>query len=246
MARNRELLKKTAYDLICNAEKLHGHITGIIESLSQSGEDPDGQMRQTKTILSILAKFLQSQTERAKTSIAHHLCDIAAAQVRLDRDPDEEWPRLRMDQAEAFIAFNAAALRSQIRTVKESITEVAAEYAGINTNAISLLGITELESQVQTLDESASAIAENYLEQFEIAEASSNTIGKLTCLLFEVTQFPLYYRRIGWLGYIENIRSELDSAIVKVHCFQTSAEDDQVLLEKIANIRRRLAEEPPQ
>ena len=253
MIRNRETLQKTADDLISTAENLYRQITETIASLSKSGKAPYGQVRQTKSSLSCFAEFLQSQTERAKKSIAHWLCDIAAAQERFDRDPDpdlaEGWLHLRVDQAEAFIAFNAAALRSQIQTVKEGIAEIAAGYADINTDAISL----PLKSQVQTLNESASALNESasvivkaYLEQFEMAAASSITIGELTCLLFEAAQSPLSYREFGGFGYIGRIRSELESVIINVHCCQTSAEEDQVLLENIANVRRRLTEDPPQ
>ena len=253
MTRNREILQKTADDLISTAENLHRQITKTIASLPQSDEAPYGQVRQTKTILSCLAKFLQSQAERAKKGIAHQRCDIAAAQECFNRDPEpdltEGWLHLRVDQAEAFIAFNAAALRSQIQTVKEDIAEIAAGYADINTDAISL----PLKSQVQTLNKGASALNEKasvivkaYLEQFEMAAASSITIGELTCLLFEAVQSPLSYREICWLGYIERIRSELESVIINVHCCQTSAEADQVLLENIANVRRRLTEDPPQ
>ena len=253
MTRNRETLQKTADNLISTAEKLHRQITETIASLSQSSEDPYGQVRQTKTTLSCLAQFLQSQAEHAKKGIAHRRCDIATAQECFDRDPEpdlaEGWLRLRVDQAEAFIAFDAAALRSQIQTVKESIAEIAAGYADINMNAISF----PLKSQVQTLNEHTSALNENasvivksYLEQFEMAAANSITIGELTCLLFEAVQSPLSYREIGWLGYIGRIRSELESVIINVHTCQTSAEDDQVLLENIANVRRRLTEDPPQ
>ncbi|MCY4570169.1 MAG: hypothetical protein OXD49_17925 [Candidatus Poribacteria bacterium] len=260
MTRNREILQKTADNLISTAENLHQQITKTIASLSQSDEDPYGQVRQTKTILSCLAKFLQSQAERAKKGIAHRRCDIVAAQECFNRDPEpdlaEGWLHLRVDQAEAFIAFNAAALRSQIQTVKEDIAEIAAGYADINTDTISL----PLKSQVQTLNEKASALNEKasalneeasvivkaYLEQFEMAAASSITIGELTCLLFEAAQSPLSYREICWLGYIGHIISELESVIINVHCCQTSAEDDQVLLENIANVRRRLTEDPPQ
>ena len=251
MTRNRKILQKTADDLISTAENLHREVTKTIASLSQSRADPYG--RQTKSSLSRLAKFLQSQVEREKKSIAHWLCDIAAAQERFDRDPDpdlaEGWLHLRVDQAEAFIAFNAAALRSQMQTVKEDIAEITAGYADINTDVISL----PLKSQVQTLNENASALNENasvivkaHLEQFEMTEASSITIGELTCLLFEVAQSPLSYREIGWLGYIGGIREKLESVIINVHCHQTSAEDDQVLLKNIANIRRRLTEDPSQ
>ena len=253
MTRNREILQKTADDLIFTAENLHQQMTETIVSLSQSDEDPYGQVRQTKSSLSCFAEFLQSQTERAKKSIAHWLCDIAAAQERFDRDPDpdlaEGWLHLRVDQAEAFIAFNAAELRSQIQTVKEGTAEIAAAYADINTDAIGL----PLKSQVQTLNENASALNESasvivkaYLEQFEIAAARSITIGEFTCLLFEAVQSPLSYRETGWLGYIRGIREELESVIINAHCCRTSTEDDQVLLKNIAEVRSRLTEDPPQ
>lgn len=253
MTRNREILQKTADDLISTAESLHQQITGTIASLSQSGEDRYGQVREARTTLSCLAKFLRSQGERAKKSIANHRCDIAAAQERFDRDPDPDlaggWLHLRVDQAEAFIAFNAAALRSQIQTVKADITQIAAGYGDIDTGAISF----PLKSQIQALNARASALNEGafvivkaYLEQFKMAASRSITIGELTCLLFEATQSPFCYRKTGWLEYIEPIRSKLESVIINVHCCRTSAEDDQVLLKNIADVRRRLTEDPPQ
>lgn len=253
MTPNREILQKTADDLISTAENLHQQITETIASLSQSGEDRYGQVREASTTLSCLAEFLQDQTGRAKKSIADHRCDIAAAQERFGRDADPDlaggWLHLRVDQAEAFIAFNAAALRSQIQMVKADIAQIAAGYGDIDTDAISL----PLKSQVQTLNERASelndrasVIVEDYLEQFEMVAARSITIGELTCLLFETTQSSFCYKETGWLEYIKPIRSKLESVIINVHCCRTSTEDDQVLLKNIADVRRRLTEDPPQ
>ena len=251
MTRNREILQKAADDLISTAENLHQQITETIASLSQSDEDRYGQMREARTPLSCLAKFLQSQAERGKKSIAEHRCDIAAAQERFDSDPEpdlaEGWLHLRVDQAEAFIAFNTAVLRSQIQMVKADIAEIAAGYGNIDTESISL----PLKSQVQTLNvrasalnERASVIVKTYLEQFEMAAAGSITIGELTCLLFEVAQSPMCYRKTGWLEDMELVRAKLES-VINVHCCRTNAEDDEGLLENIANVRRRLTEDPP-
>ena len=188
---------------------------------------------------------LGHQTSRAKKSNAEHLRESETAQIHLaeDWDPDEAGLRLQMERAESFIAFNAAVLRSQIQTVKENIAKVAAESEGINTSAISspMIAevIVELKSQVQTLNERASEIAkraseitDNFLEQFEREAASSATIGELTCLLFEVAQSHSLYGKNGLSGYMGEIRSVLDSEIIKVHCCQTRSENEHVLLEK--------------
>ena len=103
--------------------------------------------------------------------------------------------------------------------------------------------IVELKSQVQTLNERASEITDNFLEQFEREAASSTTIGELTCLLFEVAQSHSLYGKNGLSGYMGEIRSVLDSEIIKVHCCQTRSENEHVLLEKIANTRRQLADD---
>ena len=110
--------------------------------------------------------------------------------------------------------------------------------------------IVELKSQVQTLNEEASEIAktaseitDNFLEQFERKASSSATIGELTCLLFEVAQSHSLYGKIGLSGYMGEIRSVLDSELIKVHCCQTRSENEHVLLEKITNTRRQLADD---
>ena len=69
MYRNREILQKTADDLISTAENLHRQITKTIASLSQSDEDLYGQVKQTKTNLSTLEEFLGHQTSRAKKAM---------------------------------------------------------------------------------------------------------------------------------------------------------------------------------
>ena len=256
MYRNREILQKMTDDLVCNAEKLHGRITETIARLSNFKTDPSGQVSWTKTNLSAWEEFLGRQTSRAKKSNAAHLRESETAQTRLaeDWDPDEAGLRLQMEQAESFIALNAAVLRLQIQTVKENIAKVAAESEGINTNAISspMIAevIVELKSQVQTLNERVSEIAkraseitDNFLEQFERKAASSATIGELTCLLFEVAQSHSLYGKIGLSVYMGEIRSVLDSELIKVYCCQTRSENEHVLLEKIANTRRQLADD---
>lgn len=256
MYRNREILQKTADDLVCNAEKLHGCITETIARLSNFKNDPYGQVSRTKANLSAWEEFLGHQTSRAKKSNAEHLRESETAQTRFaeDWDLDEAWLRLQMEQAESSIARNAAVLRSQIQTVKENIAEVAAESEGINTNAIGspMIAevIVELKSQVQTLNERASEIAkraseitDNFLEQFEREVASSATIGELTCLLFEVAQCHSLYGKIGLSVCMGEIRSVLDSELIKIHCCQTRSEDEHVLLEKIANTRRQLTDD---
>lgn len=255
MYRNREILQKTTDDLVCNAEKLHECITETIACLSNLKHDPYKQVSRTKTNLSTLEEFLRHQTSRAKKSNAEHLRQSEIAQTRFaeDWDPDEAGLRLQMEQVESFIALNAAVLRSQIQTVKENIAEVAAESEGINTNAISSPMITEvileLNSLVQTLNERSSEIAkraseitDNFLEQFEREAAGSATIGELTCLLFEVAQSHSLYGKIGLSAYMGEIRHTLDLEIIKVHCCQTRSENEHVLLEKIANTRRQLAD----
>ena len=240
MYRNREILQKMADDLVCNAEKLRGHITETVARLSNFKKDPYGQVSRTKTNLSAWEEFLGHQTSRAKKSNAEHLRESETAQTRLvgDWDPDEAGLCLQMEQAESFIALNAAVLRSQIQTVKENIAEVAAESEDINTNAIGSAMIAEviveLKSQVQTLNERASEIAktaseitDNFLKQFEREAASSATIS--------------LYGKIGLSGYMGEIRYVLDSELIKVHCYQTRSENEHVLLEKIANTRRQLA-----
>ena len=254
MYRNREILQKMADDLVCNAEKLRGRITETVARLSNFKRDPYQQVNWAKTNLSACEEFLGQQTSRAKKSNAEHLRESETAQTRLveDWDPDEAGLRLQMEQAESFIALNAAALRSQIQTVKENIAEVAAESEGINTDAIGSPMIAEviieLKSQVQTLNERASEIAkraseitDNFLEQFEKEAASSATIRELTCLLFEVAQSPSLYGKIGLSVCMGEIRYVLDSELIKVYCYQTRSENEHVLLEKIANTRRQLA-----
>ena len=59
MYRNRENLQKMADDLVCNADKLHGRITGTVAHLSHFKKDPDGQVSRTKTNLSAWEKFLK-------------------------------------------------------------------------------------------------------------------------------------------------------------------------------------------
>ena len=256
MYRNREILQKIADDLVCNAEKLRGHITETVARLSNLKRDPYQQVNWAQTNLSACEEFLGQQTSRAKKSNAEHLHESETAQTRFaeDWDLDEALLSLQMEQAESFIALNAAALRSQIQTVKENIAEIAAESEGINTNAIGFPMIAEviveLKSQVQILNERASEIAnraseitDNFLEQFEREAASSTTIGELTCLLFEVAQSPSLYGKIGLSGYMGEIRSVLESELIKVHSCQTRSENEHVLLEKIANTRRQLADD---
>ena len=243
MYRNREILQKMTDNLVCNAEKLHGCITETIARLSNFEEDPYEQEIWTRTNLSAWEEFLVHQTSRAKKSNAEHLRESKTAQTHLakDWDPDEAGLRLQMERAESFIALNAAVLRSQIQTVKENIAKVAAESEGINV---------ELKSQVQTLNEKTSEIAkeaseitDNFLEQFEREAAGSATIGELTCLLFEVAQSHSLYGKIGLSVYMGEIRHALDLEIIKVHCCQTRSENEHVLLEKIANTRRQLADD---
>lgn len=256
MYRNREILQKTTDDLVCNAEKLHGCITETIARLSNFKQDPYKQVSRTRTNLSAWEEFLGNQTSRAKKSNAEHLRESETAQTHLDEDwdPDEAGLLLQMERAESFIALNAAVLRSQIQTVKENIAKVAAESEGINTNAISSSTnaevIVELKSQIQTLNERtseivkrASEITDNFLEQFERKAAGSATIRELTCLLFEVAQSRSLYGKIGLSGYMGEIRSVLDSEIIKVHCRQKPSENEHVLLEKIVNTRRQLADD---
>ena len=112
MYRNREILQKMADDLVCNAEKLHGHITETIACLSNLKQDPYKQVNWTKTNLSAWEGFLGHQTSRAKKSNAEHLRESETAQRRFakDWDPDEAGLRLQMERAESFIALNAAVL----------------------------------------------------------------------------------------------------------------------------------------